>query len=71
MREQYERFCEALKASGEYSTECDKCPIQKECEQWGNTLTDEEQLTAPCCEEILFLYVMTGEKPRGENDDKG
>ena len=64
MREQYQRFCEALRTVGQYSTECNKCPIEKECVRWGQSLSDEEQLTAPCCEEILFKYVLTGERPK-------
>lgn len=63
MKEQYERFCEALRAMDRYSTNCERCAIAKECIRWGQSLSEEEQLTAPSCEEILFQYVMTGKKP--------
>ena len=64
MEEQYQRFCEALRTVDGYSTNCERCPIAEECSAWGMSLTPEEQDTAPCCEEILFRYLMTGEKPR-------
>ena len=59
MKEQYERFCAVINAHGF----CDKCPIMEQCYNYSDQLTPEEQTTAPCCEELQFRYIMTGETP--------
>ena len=60
MKEQYERFCKVAYTVGH----CDRCPIMEECFDYSEQLTPEEQETAPCCEELIFCYIMTGEKPK-------
>ena len=65
MKEQYERFCEALRARDAYSTNCDLCPIQTECEAFSATLSPlSEYCEEYSCEAILFRYVMHGETPK-------
>ena len=60
MKEQYERFCKVAYTVGH----CDRCPIMEECFDYSEQLTPEEQKTAPCCEELIFRYIITGEKPK-------
>lgn len=63
MKEQYQRFCKVTAAKTGYFFDCDKCPIQKECEEVSSKLTQEEADNQEPCEYALFLYVLTGEKP--------
>lgn len=58
MKEQYQRFCEVLEAKGNYFVNCEKCPLQEECMALPPEKADEIS-----CEEALFIYVLTGEKP--------
>lgn len=59
MKEQYERFCKIAYVAGN----CERCPISEECYDFNESLTPEEDATAPHCEEILFDYIMTGKTP--------
>ena len=61
--EQYQRFLLVLRAKGEYSVGCDKCPVKDECFSWIMERTIEEAENAPTCEETLLLYILTGETP--------
>lgn len=63
LNEQYQRFKAVLRAKGEFSIGCDKCPIKDECFSWTVNRSDDESRNAPTCEEILFLYILTGETP--------
>ena len=64
MKEQYERFCEALATVDGYSTNCERCPIAEQCQTFSAQLPPEDNLKPEyCCEAILFRYVMTGETP--------
>lgn len=63
MKEQYQRFCEVLSAKDGYFVNCNKCPIQKECEETSSKLTQEEADNQEPCEFALLKYVLTGEKP--------
>lgn len=63
MKEQYQRFCEVLEAKDGYFVNCEKCPIQKECEEASSKLTQEEADNQEPCEYALFLYVLNGERP--------
>lgn len=63
MKDQYQRFYEVLSAKDGYFVNCDKCPIQKECEEVSSKLTQEEADNQEPCEYALFLYVLNGEKP--------
>lgn len=67
MKEQYERFCEALATAGTgtNSTNCEVCPIQAECEAFSATLSSVDDYREEySCEALLFRYVITGEKPK-------
>ena len=57
-QDQYQRFYSVLEAKNGYFADCDKCPIQKEC-----FALPQEEADKSCCEEALFIYVLTGEKP--------
>lgn len=64
MKEQYQRFCEALRTVDGYSTNCERCPIAEQCQAFSAELPPEDNLKPEyCCEAILFRYVMTGETP--------
>lgn len=59
MEEQYQRFEDTIgRVSGGFF-ECELCPIYKECVATHGS-------DNPCCEETLFHYIMTGEKPKCE-----
>ena len=61
MKEQYQRFCEAVSAPNC----CEGCPIQKECEEFSATLSPfEDYCEEYSCEMLLFRYIMYGEKPK-------
>lgn len=63
MEEQYERFCEALKA--DCSRSCEDCPIHEECYDLSENLPSTEYFNPEySCEMLLFRYLMTGEKPK-------
>lgn len=58
MEKQYQRFEDTIgRISGGFFR-CELCPIYKECMA---IYRDN-----PCCEETLFRYIMTGEKPKCE-----
>ena len=61
--EQFNRFYAALQAKEEFSFNCEKCPIKKECYEFTDNLTIAEAENAPCCEELLLNYILKGEKP--------
>lgn len=61
--EQFQRFYDVLRAKEQYSLNCELCPICSECERYSNNLTIEKAENAPSCEELLLLYILTGEKP--------
>ena len=64
MKEQYQRFVQALATWDEYSTNCEKCPIREECETFAANLPPEENLKPEySCEAILFNWVVTGKTP--------
>lgn len=63
LNEQYQRFKKVLRAKEEFSINCDKCPIREACLSWENNLSIEEAENAPTCEEVLLLYILTGETP--------
>jgi len=64
MKEQYQRFCEALRTVDGYSTNCERCPIAEQCQAFSAQLPPEDNLKPEyCCEAILFRYGMTGETP--------
>jgi hypothetical protein len=63
MEGQYQRFCEVLGAKDGYFVNCDKCPIQKECEEASSKLTQEEADNQEPCEYALLKYVLNGERP--------
>ena len=62
-RKQFERFEMVLWAKEQYSINCAKCPIAKECEEASKTKTIEEIENGPTCEEVLLQYILTGEIP--------
>lgn len=62
--EQCQRFDMVLRAKEEYSINCEKCPINKECFDWSSKMSIEEAENGPTCEEILLHYILTGEKPQ-------
>jgi hypothetical protein len=64
LNEQYQRFYEILNAKDKYSLVCERCPLQKECEEATAKLTIEEAENQPTCEEVLFRWMLTGEKPK-------
>lgn len=60
MDEQYQRFEDTIgRISGGFF-QCELCPLYKECTPIYGTANN------PCCEETLFRYIMTGEKPKCE-----
>ncbi len=61
--EQYQRFQEVLRAKRAFSINCDECPIRNECFSWVVNRSDDESRNAPSCEEVLLLYILTGETP--------
>lgn len=64
MKEQYERFIQALATWDNCSTNCEKCPIRAECEAFSSQLPPEENLKPEyACEAILFNWVVTGNPP--------
>ena len=65
MKEQYKRFCQVLRVVDGYSTNCEQCPIIRECEAFSAKLSPDENLKEEySCEAILFRYVLTGETPK-------
>lgn len=62
--EQYQRFKAVLRAKKEFSIKCDECPIRDACLPWCENLSIEEAENAPTCEEVLLLYILTGETPK-------
>lgn len=68
LNEQYQRFYEILSAKDKYSLVCEKCPLNKECEEATAKLTIEEAENQPTCEEVLFRWMLTGEKPKIEGE---
>ena len=67
MKEQYQRFCEALATAGTgtKSTNCEVCPIRAECEAFSATLSPiADYCEEYCCEMLLFQYVISGQKPQ-------
>lgn len=60
---QLERFEMVLWAKGKYSMNCEKCPLEKECEKASKTKTLEEIENGPTCEEVLLQYILTGDIP--------
>lgn len=61
--EQYQRFQKVLHAKRGFSVDCGKCPIADECFSWTVNRSDDESRNAPTCEEVLLLYILTGETP--------
>lgn len=61
--EQYQRFEAVLRAKKAFSINCDECPIRDECFSWVVNRSDDESRNAPSCEEVLLLYILTGETP--------
>ena len=59
MKEAYQKFLKIVFIGGN----CERCPISDECFNFNESLTPEEDATAPHCEEILFDYIMTGKTP--------
>ena len=64
LNEQYLRFKEVLRAKREFSINCDECPIRDACLSWCENLSAKEAENAPTCEEVLLLYILTGETPK-------
>ena len=64
LNEQYQRFYDILRASDKYGFICEKCPLNKECEEATAKLTIEEAENQPTCEEVLFRWMLTGEIPK-------
>jgi hypothetical protein len=62
-RKQFERFEMVLWAKENYSMNCGKCPLEKECEEANKGKTLEEIENGPTCEEVLLRYILTGEVP--------
>lgn len=62
-RNQFERFSMVLWAKENYSINCTKCPIEKECYKAACGKTLEEVENGPTCEEVLLRYILTGEVP--------
>ena len=55
MKEQYQRFLNVL------NTDCDHCPIRRECENFSEHLSPSADLCEKySCEMLLFRYVMNG-----------
>lgn len=63
LEERHQRFLQVLRAKGAFSMNCDKCPIKNECFSWIMNRSDDESRNAPTCEEVLLLYILTGETP--------
>ena len=59
MKEQYERFCEALATAGTgtNSTNCEVCPIRTECEAFSATLSPVDD----CDKDIVIECVWSAE----------
>lgn len=60
MDEQYQRFEDTIGRVSGGSFRCELCPIYKECTAIYGIANN------PDCEETLFRYIMTGEKPKCE-----
>ena len=60
---QVSRFIQVLQAKEKFSINCDKCPLQKECETALQGLAEEEIYNNSTCEEVLLKWVITGEIP--------
>ena len=67
LNEQFNRFYAVLSAKGEFSIDCEKCPIKEECFEYAETHPETDK-NALCCEELLLLFILTGEKPKIEGD---
>lgn len=68
LNEQFNRFYAVLSAKGEFSIDCEKCPIKEQCFEYAETHCPETDKNALCCEELLLLFILTGEKPKIEGD---
>lgn len=60
---QLNRFVQVLWAKEKFSMNCNKCPLNKECETASQGLTEEEIYNNPTCEEVLLRWIITGEIP--------
>ena len=63
MKEQFDRFYTVLAAKGEFSIDCEKCPIKEQCFEYAETHCPETDENALCCEELLLSFILTGETP--------
>lgn len=63
LQEQFDRFYAVLSAKGEFSIDCDKCPIKEKCFEYAETHCPETDENALCCEELLLSFILTGETP--------
>lgn len=63
MKEQFDRFYAVLSAKGEFSIDCEKCPIKEQCFKYAETHCPETDENALCCEELLLSFILTGETP--------
>ena len=63
MKEQFDRFYAVLAAKGEFSIDCEKCPIKEKCFEYAETHCPETDPDALCCEELLLSFILTGETP--------
>lgn len=63
LQEQFDRFYAVLSAKGEFSIDCDKCPIKEKCFEYAEIHCPETDENALCCEELLLSFILTGETP--------
>ena len=63
MKEQFDRFYAVLSAKGEFSIDCEKCPIKEKCFEYAENHCPETDENALCCEELLLSFILTGETP--------
>ena len=61
--EQFQRFNKVLNAKHSLFIDCEKCPIKEQCFAYAEEHCSEIDKDALCCEELLLMYILTGEKP--------
>ena len=59
MKEQYQRFEDTINRVSGGVFECELCPIYEECIATHGSDNS-------CCEEVLFHYIMTGDRPQAQ-----
>lgn len=62
-KDQSQRLEMVLMAKGEYSIECNKCPLRKQCLPWCDELSKLDYGSNPniTCEDLLTWYIIHGD----------